>query len=115
VGENHARRPKAEAAKGGVPRDIGLSPILLSRLQVYLQRLNPMNWLFPSGMRPDYPMERKSSLVVMPVFSPRQVAGRKGGRVVAGALNDPLCSITSVFCFDGVWNRLSWCPPREEH
>jgi site-specific recombinase XerD len=60
-------------AKGGVPRDIGLSPILLSRLQVYLGRLKPMNWLFPSGMRPDYPMERKTIRIAC------SLAGRRAG------------------------------------
>jgi integrase/recombinase XerD len=46
--------------KGGVPRDIGLSPVLLERLRVYWRRCRPKDWLFPSRMRPDQPLERKS-------------------------------------------------------
>jgi integrase/recombinase XerD len=33
-------------AKGGVPRDIGLSPILLERLKIYWRQLRPKDWLF---------------------------------------------------------------------
>jgi integrase/recombinase XerD len=47
-------------AKGGVPRDIGLSPILLERLKVYWRQLRPKDWLFPSAMRPDQRLELKS-------------------------------------------------------
>jgi len=47
-------------AKGGVPRDIGLSPILLERLKVYWRQLRPGDWLFPSAMRPDQRLELKS-------------------------------------------------------
>lgn len=52
-------------AKGGVPRDIGLSPILLERLKVYWRRLKPKDWLFPSAMRPDQPLEHKSIRVAI--------------------------------------------------
>lgn len=47
-------------AKGGVPRDIGLSPVLLERLRIYWRWRKPHDWLFPSKMRPDQPMERKT-------------------------------------------------------
>jgi site-specific recombinase XerD len=60
-------------AKGGVPRDIGLSPILLERLKVYWRRLKPMDWLFPSAMRPDQPLERKSIRMAC------SLAGRRAG------------------------------------
>ena len=52
-------------AKGGVPRDIGLSPILLGRLKVYWRQLKPKDWLFPSAMRPDQPLEHKSIRVAI--------------------------------------------------
>jgi integrase/recombinase XerD len=47
-------------AKGGVPRDIGLSPVLLERLRIYWRWRKPKDWLFPSKMRPDQPMKRKT-------------------------------------------------------
>jgi site-specific recombinase XerD len=47
-------------AKGGIPRDIGLSPLLLERLRMYWRWQKPRHWLFPSQMRPDQPMERKT-------------------------------------------------------
>lgn len=47
-------------AKGGIPRDIGLSPHLLERLRIYWRWQKPRDWLFPSKMRPDQPMERKT-------------------------------------------------------
>lgn len=46
--------------KGRIPRDIGLSPVLLERLRVYWRWRKPKDWLFPSQMRPDQPMERKT-------------------------------------------------------
>jgi integrase/recombinase XerD len=60
-------------AKGGTPRDIGLSPILLERLKVYWRRLKPMDWLFPSAMRPAQPLERKSIRMAC------SLAGRRAG------------------------------------
>jgi integrase len=60
-------------AKGGTPRDIGLSPILLERLKVYWRRLKPMDWLFPSAMRPDQPLEHKSIRMAI------SLAGRRAG------------------------------------
>jgi integrase/recombinase XerD len=60
-------------AKGGTPRDIGLSPVLLSRLRVYCHRLKPTSWLFPSGMRPDQRMDRKTIRMAC------SLAGRRAG------------------------------------
>jgi site-specific recombinase XerD len=60
-------------AKGGTPREIGLSPILLERLKVYWRRLKPMDWLFPSAMRPAQPLERKSIRMAC------SLAGRRAG------------------------------------
>ena len=37
--------------KGGVPRDIALSPVLRERLRVYFRWRRPTNWLFPSKNR----------------------------------------------------------------
>jgi integrase/recombinase XerD len=61
------------AGKGGVPRDIGLSPALLERLRVYWRRSKPKDWLFPSKMRPQQPMQRKSIRVAC------STAGRRAG------------------------------------
>lgn len=47
-------------AKGGRPRDIGLSPLLLERLRKYYRHNKPTDWLFPSAMRPEQRMETKS-------------------------------------------------------
>jgi len=60
-------------AKGGIPRDIGLSPLLLERLKVYWRWRRPTNWLFPSKMRPDQPMERKTIRMAC------NLAGRRAG------------------------------------
>ena len=46
--------------KGGISRDINLSPILLERLRVYWRRLKPKDWLFPSKQRPNRPMHDKT-------------------------------------------------------
>jgi integrase/recombinase XerD len=51
----HVRVPK-----GGIPRDIGLSPLLLERLRIYWRWQKPKDWLFPSKRFPDQPMDRKS-------------------------------------------------------
>ena len=59
--------------KGRVPRDIGLSPALLERLRVYWRWCKPKDWLFPSGMRPDQPMERKTIRMAC------NAAGRRAG------------------------------------
>jgi integrase/recombinase XerD len=60
-------------AKGGVPRDIGLSPVLLERLRIYWRWRKPHHWLFPSKMRPDRPMECKTIRVAC------SSAGRRAG------------------------------------
>ena len=59
--------------KGRIPRDIGLSPVLLERLRVYWRWRKPKDWLFPSGMRPDQPMERKTIRLAC------NAAGRRAG------------------------------------
>ncbi len=41
--------------KGRIPRDIGLSPVLLERLRIYWRRLKPQDWLFPSKQHPTRP------------------------------------------------------------
>jgi site-specific recombinase XerD len=46
--------------KGGVPRDIALSPVLLDRLRVYFRWRRPADWLFPSKQRQDQPLDLKS-------------------------------------------------------
>ena len=48
----HVRR-----GKGGIPRDIGLSPVLLERLNVYCAWRKPTDWLFPSKQCPDQPLD----------------------------------------------------------
>ena len=47
-------------AKGGVPREIPLSPVLLERLRVYFRWRRPTDWLFPSKQRQDSPLEDAS-------------------------------------------------------
>jgi site-specific recombinase XerD len=59
--------------KGGIPRDIGLSPALLERLRVYWRWGKPKDWLFPSKMRPQQMMERKTIRVAC------NIAGRRAG------------------------------------
>lgn len=59
--------------KGRIPRDIGLSPVLLERLRIYRRWRKPKDWLFPSGMRPDQPMERKTIRMAC------NAAGRRAG------------------------------------
>ena len=46
--------------KGRIPRDIGLSPALLERLRIYWRRDKPKDWLFPSGQRPDFPLDDRT-------------------------------------------------------
>jgi len=60
-------------AKGGRPRDIGLSKNLLERLKIYWRWRKPQNWLFPSDMRSDQPLERKS------IRCACSLAGRRAG------------------------------------
>ena len=46
--------------KGGVPRDIALSPVLRERLRVYFRWRRPTDWLFPSKQRQDQPLDLAS-------------------------------------------------------
>ncbi len=60
-------------ANGGIPRDIPLTPHLLERLKIYRCWRRPTDWLFPSKMRPDQPMERKTIRMAC------NLAGRRAG------------------------------------
>jgi site-specific recombinase XerD len=75
IGDVDSRRMviHVREAKGGIPRDIGLSRILLERLKIYWRWRKPTNWLFPSKMRPDQPMERKTIRLAC------NIAGRRAG------------------------------------
>lgn len=46
--------------KGGVPRRIGLSPVLLERLRVYVRRHRPTDWLFPAARNNSSPLDDRS-------------------------------------------------------
>jgi integrase/recombinase XerD len=50
--------------KGQVPRDLGLSPVLLERLRVYWHWRKPKEWLFPSQERQEHPMGGRSLHIV---------------------------------------------------
>lgn len=75
VGDIDGRRMviHVREGKGGVPRDIGLSPTLLERLRVYWRWRKPQDWLFPSARRADRPMEQKA------VYYACINAGRRAG------------------------------------
>ncbi len=57
----HVRR-----GKGGIPRDIGLSPVLLERLNVYFAWRKPTDWLF--GLRMVCRAAGKRAGIGRPVF-----------------------------------------------
>jgi integrase/recombinase XerD len=59
--------------KGQVPRDLGLSPVLLERLRVYWRWRKPREWLFPSQERQEHAMGGRS----LPVICAN--AGRRAG------------------------------------
>jgi integrase/recombinase XerD len=61
--------------KGGVPRDIALSPVLLERLRTYFRQYRPKDWLFPSRQNHGSMMEDRSLRYVC-----RQAAKRAGIR-----------------------------------
>lgn len=46
--------------KGGIPRDIPLSPALRERLRLDYRWRRPTDWLFPSNQRPQEPMQNKT-------------------------------------------------------
>ena len=75
VGDIDGRRMviHVREGKGGVPRDIGLSPTLLERLRVYWRWRKPQDWLFPSARRANRPMEQKA------VYYACIHAGRRAG------------------------------------
>ena len=43
--------------KGGIPRDIALSPVLRERLRVYFRWRRPTDWLFPSKLHTNQPLD----------------------------------------------------------
>jgi integrase/recombinase XerD len=59
--------------KGGVPRDIAFSPVLLERLRIYFRQYRPKDWLFPSRQNHGSMMEDRSLRYVC-----RQAAKRAG-------------------------------------
>ena len=59
--------------KGGVARDIPLSPPLLERLQIYYRRCKPTDWLFPSKQHRDQPLDDNSIRALC-----RDAGGRAG-------------------------------------
>jgi integrase/recombinase XerD len=58
--------------KGRIPRDIGLSPVLLERLRIYWRRNKPKEWLFP-GQRSDLPISDGTIRLIC------RKAGRRAG------------------------------------
>jgi len=67
----HVRR-----GKGGIPRDIGLSPVLLERLNVYFAWRKPTDWLFPSKQRPERPLDDSGLRMVCRAAGKRAGIGR---------------------------------------
>ena len=67
----HVRR-----GKGGIPRDIGLSPVLLERLNVYFAWRKPTDWLFPSKLCPDRPLDDSGLRMVCRAAGKRAGIGR---------------------------------------
>ena len=67
----HVRR-----GKGGIPRDIGLSPVLLERLNVYFAWRKPTDWLFPSKQCPDRPLDDSGLRMVCRAAGKRAGIGR---------------------------------------
>ena len=51
---------RVREGKGRIPRDIGLSPVLLERLRVYWRWLKPNDWLFPSKQYPSRPLDTRT-------------------------------------------------------
>src|SRR5580704_17881051 len=64
----HVRR-----GKGGIPRDIALSPALLEHLRIYFRQCRPKDWLFPSPQKSGSMLEERSLRYVC-----RQAAKRVG-------------------------------------
>jgi integrase/recombinase XerD len=59
--------------KGGIPRDIALSPALLEHLRIYFRQCRPKDWLFPSPEKIGSMLEERSLRYVC-----RQAAKRVG-------------------------------------
>jgi site-specific recombinase XerD len=62
--------------KGGIPRDIALSPVLLERLRIYYRWRRPSEWLFPSKQRQDRPLDEASIRVLCRNAGKRAGIGR---------------------------------------
>src|SRR5215469_13227619 len=80
--------------KGGIPRDIPLSPALRERLRVYYRWRRPTDWLFPSKQRPHEPMENKTL---------RTICATAGRRVAIPFRVHPICFATPA-------PRICWTP-----
>jgi site-specific recombinase XerD len=63
--------------KGGIPREIALSPLLRKRLNVYLEWRKPTDWLFPSKQYPDQPLDDGSLRRVCRQAGARAGIGRR--------------------------------------
>jgi integrase/recombinase XerD len=63
--------------KGGIPRDIALSPVLLERLRVYYRWRRPTEWLFPSKQRQDQPLDEASIRTLCRKAGQRAAIGRR--------------------------------------
>jgi integrase/recombinase XerD len=59
--------------KGRIPRDIGLSPVLLERLRIYWRWRKPKDWLFPSKQYPAKPLDTAT------IRRACRIAGRRAG------------------------------------
>ena len=73
--------------KGGIQRDIGLSPALLERLRVYYRWQKPKDWLFPSKQHTDRPIARSP-------ISPSANFAKKQAKELASVWYTRTCSVT---------------------
>ena len=55
--DSHRMVIHVRQGKGGIDREIALSPALLERLRVYFRWRRPLEWLFPSKQRPAEPLD----------------------------------------------------------
>jgi integrase len=71
--------------KGGVPRDIALSPALLERLRIYYRWRKPKDWLFLSPRCHNHPLDDG------PI---RKLCDKAGGEPASSISSIPTCSAT---------------------